>query len=86
MIVSAGTEEFFGDALTATPTNLVSIELASINDLVSMIKQIGVGRAWRHYDLAAPRGVAGRSSDNTLNKRCTIPPSLSEVLGEVTAM
>jgi GDP-D-mannose 3',5'-epimerase len=53
------------DDLIATPINLGSSELVSINDLVSLIEEIGGVRLERRYDLDAPKGVAGRNSDNT---------------------
>ena len=53
------------DELIATPINLGSSELVSINTLVSMVEQIGGIKLERKYDLDAPRGVAGRNSDNT---------------------
>ena len=53
------------DDLIATPINLGSSELISINDLVSMIEDIAGVNLTRHYNLDAPRGVAGRNSDNT---------------------
>jgi GDP-D-mannose 3',5'-epimerase len=53
------------DALIATPINLGSSELIAINTLVSMAEEIGGVTLERHYDLDAPRGVAGRNSDNT---------------------
>jgi len=53
------------DELIATPVNLGSSHLVSINDLVSLIEEIGGVKLARHYDLDAPRGVAGRNSDNT---------------------
>ena len=53
------------DALIATPINLGSSELITINTLVSMAEEIGGVMLERHYDLDAPRGVAGRNSDNT---------------------
>jgi len=53
------------DRLIATPINLGSSELISINDLVSMIEGIAGLKLQRTYDLDAPRGVAGRNSDNT---------------------
>jgi len=53
------------DTLTATPINLGSNELVSINNLVSLAEEIGEVKLERHYDLTAPRGVAGRNSDNT---------------------
>ncbi|MBN1139251.1 MAG: NAD-dependent epimerase/dehydratase family protein [Anaerolineae bacterium] len=53
------------DALIATPINLGSSHLISINDLVSLIEEIAGIKMARSYDLSAPRGVAGRNSDNT---------------------
>jgi nucleoside-diphosphate-sugar epimerase len=52
--------------LIATPINLGSSELVSINDLVSLIEAIAGIRLFRKYDPNAPRGVAGRNSDNTM--------------------
>lgn len=60
------------DELIATPINLGSSELVSINDLVSKAEKIGGVKLERRYDLSAPRGVAGRNSDNTF---------IQEVLG-----
>jgi nucleoside-diphosphate-sugar epimerase len=53
------------DELIATPINLGSSELVSINDLVSLIEHIAGTKLERTYNLDAPRGVAGRNSDNT---------------------
>ncbi len=53
------------DALIATPINLGSSELVSINELVSIVERIAGVRLERSYDLDAPKGVAGRNSDNT---------------------
>ncbi len=53
------------DELIATPINLGSSELVSINELVSMIEDIAAVKLERHHDLDAPQGVAGRNSDNT---------------------
>jgi nucleoside-diphosphate-sugar epimerase len=53
------------DKLIATPINLGSNELVSINALVSLLEEIAGVKLNRHYDLTAPRGVAGRNSDNT---------------------
>jgi len=53
------------DRLIATPINLGSSELVSINDLVSKVEKIAGVKLKRHYDPTAPRGVAGRNSDNT---------------------
>jgi nucleoside-diphosphate-sugar epimerase len=52
------------ERLIATPINLGSSELVSINQLVSMIEEIAGVKLTRTYDLNAPRGVAGRNSDN----------------------
>jgi nucleoside-diphosphate-sugar epimerase len=60
------------DELIATPINLGSSELVSINQLVDMIEEIACVKLERHYDLDAPKGVAGRNSDNTF---------IQEVLG-----
>ncbi len=54
------------DKLIATPINLGSSELVSVNDLVSMVESIGGVKLNRTYDPTAPRGVAGRNSDNTM--------------------
>jgi nucleoside-diphosphate-sugar epimerase len=53
------------EKLIATPINLGSHELISINDLVSLTESIGGIQLKRSYDLDAPRGVAGRNSDNS---------------------
>ena len=57
------------DELIATPINLGSSELVSINDLVSKVEKIAGTKLKREYDLSAPRGVAGRNSDNTFIKK-----------------
>ena len=57
------------DSLIATPINLGSSELVSINDLVSKVEKIAGTKLKRRYDLDAPRGVAGRNSDNTFIKQ-----------------
>ena len=53
------------DDLVATPINLGSSELVSINELVSKVEKIAGVTLKREYQLDAPRGVAGRNSDNT---------------------
>ncbi len=53
------------DRLLATPTNLGSSELVTINELVSIVEAIAGVKLEREYDPTAPRGVAGRNSDNT---------------------
>ncbi|MDX1412605.1 MAG: NAD-dependent epimerase/dehydratase family protein [Candidatus Promineifilaceae bacterium] len=56
------------DALNATPINLGSSELLSINELVTHVEKVGGVKLERHYKLDAPQGVAGRNSDNTFIK------------------
>ena len=56
------------DELIATPINLGSSELVTINELLSKIEKIAGVKLKRHYDLSAPKGVAGRNSDNTFIK------------------
>ena len=55
--------------LVATPINLGSSELVSINTLVSLVEEIGGVKLEREYQLDAPQGVAGRNSDNTMIKQ-----------------
>jgi nucleoside-diphosphate-sugar epimerase len=55
--------------LIATPINLGSSELVSINNLVTMVEEIGGIRLQREHQLDAPQGVAGRNSDNTMIQR-----------------
>jgi nucleoside-diphosphate-sugar epimerase len=57
------------DDLIATPINLGSSELVSIDSLVSKVEKIADRKLKRSYDLNAPRGVAGRNSDNTFIKK-----------------
>ena len=47
------------DDLIATPINLGSSELVSINTLVSKVEKIAGVKMNRKYDLGAPQGVAG---------------------------
>jgi len=57
------------DDLIATPINLGSNELVSINELVSKVERIAGVKLKREYQLDAPKGVAGRNSDNTFIKK-----------------
>ncbi len=57
------------DDLIATPINLGSSELISVDGLVSLAEEIGGVKLKRTYDPTAPRGVAGRNSDNTFIKQ-----------------
>ena len=47
------------------PINLGSSELVSINQLVTIAEEIAGVQLVRNYKLDAPKGVAGRNSDNT---------------------
>ena len=53
------------------PINLGSAEMVSINQLVDLAEDIGGVSLRRSYKLDAPRGVAGRNSDNTLIRELT---------------
>ena len=57
------------DELIATPINLGSAVLISVDDLVTMIEEIAGVKLEREYQLDAPRGVAGRNSDNAFIKQ-----------------
>ena len=57
------------DALIATPVNLGSSELVSVDGLVSKVESIAGVKLEREYDLSAPQGVAGRCSDNTFIRK-----------------
>lgn len=48
------------------PINLGSSEMVSINQLVSVVEDIAGVNLIKMYDLDAPKGVRGRSSDNSL--------------------
>jgi nucleoside-diphosphate-sugar epimerase len=48
-----------------TPVNLGSDELVTINQLVDIVEGIAGVTLEREYELTAPQGVRGRSSDNT---------------------
>jgi nucleoside-diphosphate-sugar epimerase len=53
------------DKLIATPINLGTSELVTVNELVDIIEAIGGVKLQRSYKLDAPKGVGGRNSDNT---------------------
>ena len=57
------------DELIATPINLGSSEMVSINTLLTKIEKIAGVTLKRKYDPTAPQGVAGRNSDNTFIKK-----------------
>ena len=48
------------------PINIGSDELVTINQLIDIVEEIAGVKLTRRYDLTAPTGVRGRSSDNTL--------------------
>jgi nucleoside-diphosphate-sugar epimerase len=50
------------------PINVGSDEMVSINQLVDIVEEIAGVKLKRSYKLDAPKGVRGRSSDNTLIK------------------
>jgi len=50
------------------PINLGSSELVTINRLVDIVEGIAGIKLERRYNLAAPKGVRGRNSDNSLIK------------------
>lgn len=51
------------------PINIGSAEMVSINQLVDLAEDIAGIKLNRRYNLGAPKGVNGRSSDNTLIKQ-----------------
>lgn len=51
------------------PVNLGSAEMVTINQLVDYVEDIAGIKLERRYNLDAPKGVAGRNSDNTEFKR-----------------
>lgn len=57
------------DEIVATPINLGSAELVTIDTLVTLVEAIAGVKLRRRYDPSAPRGVAGRNSDNTFIKQ-----------------
>jgi nucleoside-diphosphate-sugar epimerase len=60
------------------PLNVGSAETVTINELVDLVEEIAGVRLARRYQLDAPKGVNGRSSDNTLiRERLGWTPSIS---------
>ena len=57
------------DKLIATPINLGSTEIVTIDELATKVSEIAGVKLRRKYDLTAPRGVAGRNSDNAFIKQ-----------------
>ena len=56
------------DSDVPEPLNLGSSAMVTINQLVDVVEGIADITLHREYDPSAPRGVAGRNSDNTLIK------------------
>ncbi len=54
------------DSDVVEPINLGSSEMVTINQLVDIVEEIAGVKLERRYNLNAPKGVRGRSSDNTL--------------------
>jgi nucleoside-diphosphate-sugar epimerase len=62
----------------AEPINLGTEELVTINELVGIVEKIAGVELKRKFNLKAPRGVRGRSSDNTFILNCfNWQPSIS---------
>jgi nucleoside-diphosphate-sugar epimerase len=53
------------DALVATPVNLGSSEMVSVDGLTDLVEELAGTSLKRVYDPTSPVGVAGRNSDNT---------------------
>jgi GDP-D-mannose 3',5'-epimerase len=60
----AGTVKIL-DSDIVEPLNLGSSELVTINQLVDIVESIADVKLERRYNLAAPKGVNGRNSDNS---------------------
>ena len=54
------------DSDVREPLNIGSDELVTINQLIDIVEEIAGVTLKRRYNLSAPKGVRGRSSDNTL--------------------
>ncbi len=54
------------DALNATPINLGTSEMITIEELAGIVEEAGGIKLERSYNPDAPTGVAGRNSDNTM--------------------
>jgi nucleoside-diphosphate-sugar epimerase len=57
------------DSDIVEPINIGSSQLVTVNQLVDIVEAIAGIHLKRTYNLAAPQGVMGRNSDNTLIKR-----------------
>ncbi len=56
------------DDLIAKPINLGSSEMVSVNQLADLVQEFAGIKPGRQYILDAPKGVAGRNSDNSMIK------------------
>ena len=64
------------------PINIGSAEMVTINELVDIVEKIADIKLIRKYNLDAPKGVRGRSSDNMLIERLlNWSPSISLLEG-----
>src|SRR5215471_17490375 len=63
-----GMQDIMRSETIAFPVNLGSAEKVSINQLVDVVEDIAGIKLKRTYNLDAPKGVNGRSSENTLIK------------------
>jgi GDP-D-mannose 3',5'-epimerase len=64
------------------PLNIGSSEMVSIDQLVDLVEEIAGVRLIREYDTGAPKGVAGRNSDNTqIRQRLGWEPSTPLLVG-----
>jgi nucleoside-diphosphate-sugar epimerase len=64
-----GTQAIMTSETITFPINLGSSEKVTINQLVDIVEEVAETRLKRRYDLAAPKGVNGRNSDNTLIRK-----------------
>jgi nucleoside-diphosphate-sugar epimerase len=61
-----GTQKIMHSDVVTMPINLGSSEMVTINQLVDLAEEIAGIKLKRFYKLDAPKGVAGRNSDNAL--------------------
>ncbi len=60
------------------PINLGSSESVTVNELIDVIEELADYKVLRDYDVHKPRGVPGRSSDNTaIQEQCGWEPTIS---------
>ncbi len=57
------------DSDIVDPINLGSSEMVSVNQLIDIAESFAGKKFKRVYELSAPKGVAGRNSDNTMIKK-----------------